>query len=90
MTALPPVATGSIHEMTELVLTFEVADTPVGAPGAVAGIAAADAVDAVEVPDAFVAVTVNVYEVPLVRPATVHVRAPVVVQVLSSGVDVTV
>jgi len=51
---------------------LEVADTAVGAPGAVAGIAATDAVEAADVPDAFVAVTVNVYEVPLVRPVTLH------------------
>jgi hypothetical protein len=44
----------------------------VGAPGTVDGVAAADAVEAAPVPDAFVAVTVNVYEVPFVRPVTVH------------------
>ena len=81
---------GTDQDTTEMPFTFDVADTEVGAPGAVAGTAAADAVEAVEVPDPFVAVTVNVYEVPLVRPATVQVRAPVVVQVLASGVDVTV
>ena len=34
--------------------------------------AAAEAVDAAPVPDAFVAVTVNVYAVPFVRPVIVH------------------
>jgi hypothetical protein len=44
----------------------------VGAPGTVDGIAAADAIEAVPVPLAFVAVTVNVYDVPFVRPVIVH------------------
>jgi len=35
-------------------------------------VAAADAVDAAPVPDVFVDVTVNVYEVPFVRPEIVH------------------
>ena len=43
-----------------------------GAPGTVEGVAAAEAVDAVPVPLAFVAVTVNVYAVPFVRPVIVH------------------
>jgi len=47
-------------------------ETPVGAPGAVEGTTADDAEDAVLVPFEFVAVTVNVYEVPFVRPDTVH------------------
>jgi hypothetical protein len=49
-----------------------VALTDVGAPGTVDGVAAADAVEAEPVPRAFVAVTVNVYAVPLVRPVIVH------------------
>jgi len=44
----------------------------VGAPGTVDGVAAADATEAAPVPDAFVAVTVNVYAVPFVRPVIVH------------------
>ena len=36
------------------------------------GVAAAEAVDAAPVPDAFVAVTVNVYAVPFVRPEIVQ------------------
>ena len=44
------------------------------------------------VPPVVVAVTVNVYSVPLVRPATSHVNvtAPVVVHVLLPGLEVTV
>ena len=49
-----------------------VAETEVGAPGTVDGVAAADATAAEPVPDAFVAVTVNVYAVPFVRPVIVH------------------
>jgi len=41
-------------------------------PGTVEGTTAAEAADAAPVPLAFVAVTVNVYDVPLVRPDTVH------------------
>ena len=43
-----------------------------GAPGTVDGVAAADAADTGPVPDAFVAVTVKVYEVPFVNPVMVH------------------
>jgi hypothetical protein len=67
-----------------------VATTLVGAPGTVAGIAAAEAADAEDVPEGFVAVTLKVYEVPLVRPVTMHVVAPDAVQVLFPGVEVTV
>jgi hypothetical protein len=41
------------------------------------------------VPDTFVAVTVNVYDVPFVRPVTVQVVVAVV-HVNEPGVDVTV
>ena len=40
----------------------------------------ADAGEGAEVPATFVAVTVKVYEVPLVRPLTVHTLVVVVVQ----------
>ena len=46
--------------------------TVVGAPGTVRGVTAVLAVDGALVPAALVAVTVNVYAVPLVRPVTVH------------------
>ena len=42
------------------------------------------------VPSALVALTVKVYAVPLVRPETVQLVAPVVVQVNPPGDDVTV
>jgi hypothetical protein len=62
----------------------------VGAPGTVLGVTAAVADDAREVPTALAAVTVKVYAVPLVRPATVALVAPVVVAVLAPGLEVTV
>jgi hypothetical protein len=49
-----------------------------------------DALDGAEVPVALVAVTVNVYDVPLVRPVTVAVVEPLVVAVFPPGLDVTV
>ena len=49
-----------------------VADTPVGASGTVDGTTAFEAAEAAPVPSALVAVTVKVYELPLVRPVTVH------------------
>jgi hypothetical protein len=48
-----------------------VALTDVGAPGAVAGVTELLALETELVPSAFVAVTVNVYACPLVRPVTV-------------------
>ena len=54
------------------------------------GVTAADAAEATLVPLAFVAVTVNVYAVPLVSPVTVATMAPVVVAVLPPGDEVTV
>jgi hypothetical protein len=47
-----------------------VAVPTVGAPGTVATVTGFDAADAGPVPTAFVAVTVKVYAVPLVRPET--------------------
>jgi hypothetical protein len=61
----------------------------VGAPGTVAGTTAAEALEADPVPAAFVAVTVNVYEVPFVRPVTVQL-VDAVVQVNEPGEEVTV
>ena len=52
-----------------------VAVTAVGAPGTVNGVTAALADDAREVPATLVAVTVNVYAVPLTRPVTVRLDA---------------
>jgi hypothetical protein len=70
------------------VLAAPVALTAVGAAGTVDGVTAADAAEATPVPLAFVAVTVNVYEVPFVNPVTAH-DVVAVVHVNEPGVDVT-
>jgi hypothetical protein len=64
-------------------------ETPVGAPGVVIGVTDADAVEAAEFPAALVAITVNVYAVPLVRPVTVQ-EVVALVQVNAPGDEVTV
>ena len=58
-------------------------------PGTVDGTTAVDAEEAAPVPFTFVAVTVNVYEAPFVRPVTVH-EVVAVVQLNEPGDDVTV
>ena len=50
------------------------AETPVGAPGTVAGVTATEAAEARELPAEFIAITVNVVEVPFVNPVSVAVR----------------
>ena len=81
---------GAVQETTDWPFAFDVAVTDVGAPGVVAGIAPAEATDATPVPAEFVALTVNVYEVPFVRPVTVHeVAGAVALQVNEPGLEVT-
>ena len=63
---------GADQDTTDWFVAPAVPDTPVGAPGTVEGTTDEDADDAELVPFAFVAVTVNVYDVPFVRPVTVH------------------
>ena len=57
-------------------------DTPVGVPGAVAGVIAAETVEVAPVPMLLVVLTRNVYAVPLDKPVTV---ALVVVDVPSAN-----
>ena len=71
MTAAPPLA-GAVHETSDSPLAALVAETPVGAPGTAEGTIEEELADAEPVPDTFVAVTVNEYETPFVRPSTVH------------------
>jgi hypothetical protein len=71
---LPPLEAGAVHD-TVACPAPAVAVTPVGAPGAAAGVTALDAADAGPVPAEFVAVTVNVYAVPFVSPVTLAVVA---------------
>ena len=88
--AAPPLDAGAV-QLTEDVVSPAVAATPVGAPGTLSGVAAVDVV-AGPIPALFVAVTANVYEVPLPRPVTVHevLVAGVGVQVAPPGDAVTV
>lgn len=58
---------------TDEAFTLLVAATDVGAPGTVAGTAAAEGEEAAPVPTRLVASTSNSYEVPLVSPVAVHV-----------------
>ena len=67
----PPLLTGGV-KLTTAELFPATADTPVGGPGTVIGVTAADGVDSVLLPTVLVACTVNVYKVPFVRPVTVH------------------
>ena len=66
--AVPPFF-GAVN-VTEADVFPRVAVPIVGAPGTVAGMKLFDAADAAPVPTAFVAVTVQVYVLPLVRPDT--------------------
>jgi hypothetical protein len=66
----PPFDTGAVNEIVACPLPL-VADTPVGAFGTVDGVTELLVPDEALVPFAFVAVTVNVYVVPFVKPVTV-------------------
>ena len=57
MTLAPPLEAGAVQETTALALAFELAETAVGNPGTVEGVAVA--LPAVPVPEAFVAVTLK-------------------------------
>ena len=79
---------GAVHE-TLADRTPAVAVTDVGASGVVTGVTAADATLARELPALFVATTVKVYAVPLVRPVQFAVT-PVTAHVPPAGEEVTV
>ena len=86
----PPSSAGADHDTTADVLP-RAALALVGTPGVLQVETALDAPDAEPVPAAFVAVTVNVYEVASLSPVTVHERGPVVhVQVAPPGEAATV
>ena len=70
MIADPPVFPGGVNVIVACPLP-RVAVPIVGASGVVAGVTLLLALDAVLVPTAFVAVTVNVYAVPFVSPVMV-------------------
>ena len=78
--ALPPSEVGAVQVTAALTLPG-VASTDLGAPGTPAGVTGDEALDGDPAPAALLAVTVNVYESPLVRPETVHPIVPDVEQV---------
>ena len=84
-----PFDAGAVQETTDWVFAAPVAVTEVGAPGTAEGTIEEDATEAEPVPDTFVAVTVNEYDVPLVRPLTVH-EVDEVVHCNPPGLEVTV
>ena len=67
-----------------------VTEPDAGAPGAAAGDTGGDAALGPDIPTAFVAVTVNLYGWPLVKPVTSQVNAPAVVHDLPPGLEMTV
>jgi hypothetical protein len=68
--ASPPFEAGAV-QATATCVSPRVAAPIVGAPGTVAGVTDADAVDDEPVPPALIAATLNVYAVPFVKPVTV-------------------
>jgi hypothetical protein len=70
--AAPPLTVGAVQETADWVLALDVAATAVGAVGAPAVSELVDD-EALPVPAGLVALTVNVYAWPLVRPETVQV-----------------
>lgn len=75
MIVLPPLDEGADHVTVARALPA-VALTLSGTPAALAGTVDAEGSDGFPVPLAFVAVTVNVYESPFVRPPTLHLSGP--------------
>ena len=83
MIVVPPLDAGAVQATVTDVGLATVAVPIVGAPDTVTtGVTELDAVDELDVPAEFVAVVVNVYAVPFVKPVTTHdPDAPVTVQV---------
>ena len=88
MIALPPLLAGGVKVTLACALPA-VAVPIVGALGTDFGVALLEAADAGPVPALLVAVTVNVYAVPLVRLVTTT-GEPAPVPVIPPGLDVTV
>lgn len=81
---------GAVHVKETVPFPDEPA-TEVGSLGTATGMIACDVADGFPSPTLFVAVTTNVYDVPLVRPCTSHVKGPLVQRhVNPPGVEVTV
>jgi len=81
-----PVAGDEVHETVALVSLANAAVTDEGAPATTPTRAAFDVAD--ELPAAFVAITVKVYEVPSVKPVTTQ-EVVAVTQVAPPGAAVT-
>ena len=71
VSAVPPLFAGAVNETVAAPAVVTDADTDVGAPGSVAGVAAIEAVDQSEVSEALVAVALNVDADPFVTPVQV-------------------
>lgn len=69
--AAPPSEAGADQDTVTCPSPAET-DVIAGAPGTVAGITESEVAEVAPTPIAFVAVTVNVYGVPLLRPVTAH------------------
>ena len=88
MIAEPPVYNGGVHDKDTWVLP-RVPITLVGGSGTVAGVIANEGNEGNEFPILFVAITVNVYAVPIVNPVIKPVVEEVV-SVIPSGDDTIV
>ena len=91
MIGLSPSLTGGV-KLTLACVFPGVAVTAVGAPGTVLGVTLFEGVEGALGPAAFVATTVKVYAVPLVRPVTTCevVVLPALLSTPPAGLDVTV
>ena len=86
---LPPLLTGAV-QVTFAEPLPRVAATLVGGSGTASGVTVFDGAEGSPVPLRFVAVTVNEYEWPLVRPLTRQLVAPEVVHPNPAGDEETV
>jgi hypothetical protein len=84
----PPLLAGAVHD-TVAWAAPETPTTEVGAPGTASGVTEPEDADDELLPTALVAVTLNVYGLPLVSPLTVQLVVAVV-QVNPPGEEVTV
>ena len=89
MIAEPPFPAGALN--VTVACAFPAIAMPMtGAPGTVAGVTALEAEDAGPLPTALVAITVKVYDVPLVRPVTVMGEDALGEEVPPGGLEMTV
>ena len=72
MTGAPPSSAGAVQATIRNSLPSVSTVKPVGAPGAVAGVAASEAALAAPSPTELTARSLNAYSVPLVRPVAVQ------------------